>query len=99
MSRSFYFSKRAEKRLIELLEYLEKNWSEKEKNNFIAKLDRSVKIISKFPESFPHSKSNKFTHKCVLTKHNILIYRIHENEIEIIMIFDSRQNPKKILKK
>ena len=34
--------------------------------------------------------------KCLLTKHNMLYFRESDEIIEIITIFDTRQDPKKL---
>lgn len=59
MKREVIFSKNAEKRLIDLLEYLELKWSLKVINKFISKLDKSIYIIQNEPEIFPKSQVNK----------------------------------------
>ena len=41
--------------LSETIEYLEKNWTEKELWKFSAKLDHTIELISKTPEIFPDS--------------------------------------------
>jgi hypothetical protein len=34
-------------------------------------------------------------HQVLITKHNLLFYRILENKIELLTFFDTRQNPVK----
>lgn len=45
------------------------------------------------PKSCPESEEFKGLHKCVVTKHNSLFYRITDDEIEVITLFDNRQDP------
>jgi plasmid stabilization system protein ParE len=68
MKREIIFSKNAEKKLIDLLEYLEFKWSAKVRDKFISKLDKSVNLIQKEPEMFPKSQINNNQHRCVLSK-------------------------------
>jgi plasmid stabilization system protein ParE len=82
-------------RLLNLLEYLENKWSTKVKDDFIKKLDRSIVRISKYPESCPKSSELEGLHKCVVTKHNTFFYLVKTEEIEIVTLFDTRQNPSK----
>ncbi len=92
------FSKRAKIRLENLLDYLEKEWSEKSKDDFIKKLDRSILQIKKLPASCPESKEIRGLFKCVLTKQTTLYYRVKDQTIQIITLFDTRQNPGKLKK-
>jgi plasmid stabilization system protein ParE len=92
------FSKRAKVRLENLLDYLKKNWSEKSKNDFIIKLDRSIAQISKIPTICPESKKFKGLFKCVVTRQTTLFYRIKNQTIQVITLFDTRQNPDKLNK-
>jgi plasmid stabilization system protein ParE len=91
------FSKSAKIKLESLLIYLEKEWSVKSKNDFIKKLDRSIDQISKLPVSCPESKKFPGLFKCVVTRQTTLFYRIKDQTIEIIALFDNRQNPKELL--
>jgi plasmid stabilization system protein ParE len=55
--RNVRISIRAGKSLDKIIEYLEKEWSKKVKDNFIIKLDKSINQIKNFPESFVKSVS------------------------------------------
>ena len=63
---------------------------------FITEIETLLSNISKQPNLFPLVNKKLKVRKCVITKHNTLYYRIKENNIEIIRIFDTRQNPKKL---
>lgn len=93
-----FLSKRAESKLLELNMYLLESWGLKTRDKFISKLTNKIKQISSQPNSCPKSSEYKNLYKCVVTKHTILYYRIsHEqNRIEIITVFDTRQNPNKL---
>lgn len=91
-------SKRAKIKLENLLDYLEKEWSLKSKNDFIKKLDRSIAQISRLPESCPESRVFKGLYKCVVTRQTTLYFRLNDRTIEIITLFDTRQNPDKLKK-
>ena len=96
MAKHVYLSPTAKIRLDTLLEYLKQEWSEKVKWEFIEKLDRSISQISKFPSSCPESKDFKGLYKCVVTGQATLYYRINDDEIEIVTLFDTRQDPKRL---
>tara|TARA_R110002049_G_scaffold274592_1_gene452513 strand:+ start:1072 stop:1308 length:237 start_codon:yes stop_codon:yes gene_type:complete len=55
--------------LKETIDYLEKNWTERELSNFSAKLDHTIELISKTPELFPSSFEKIEIRKAVVEKH------------------------------
>ena len=91
-------SKRAKIKLENLLNYLEKEWSLKSKTDFVRKLDKSIIQKSKHPVSSPESKKFTGLYKCVVTKQTTIFYRIKSETVEIITLFDTRQNPTKLFK-
>ncbi|MFY0598511.1 MAG: type II toxin-antitoxin system RelE/ParE family toxin [Cyclobacteriaceae bacterium] len=95
-SRKVVLSATAKSKLSDLLTYLEIEWSVKVKNDFIKKLDQSLSRISNFPQSCPESIEIKGLYKCVVTKQNSLFYRIKPDKIEIITLFDTRQDPSQV---
>ena len=88
-----YLSPQAESKLDDLLFYLETEWSEKSKQKFIEKLKKKLSQISLQPRSCPESKEKTRVFKAVIEKHVSLYYRILGDEIEVITVFDNRQNP------
>jgi plasmid stabilization system protein ParE len=98
MIRKVRFSELAKNQLDELFDFLELKWPLEVKLKFIDKLDYSMKIISTFPEAFPISKTRPGLHRYIITPHNTIFYRVKPNLIEIVMIFDNRQNPEKLKK-
>ncbi len=96
MSRKVVISKTAERKLDKLFEYLTTEWSIKVKTDFVKKLDSSIDIIKNQPEIFPESRKGKSLRKCVITKQTTLFYRYNSKRINIVTIFDTRQNPNKL---
>jgi len=68
------------------------------KNDFISKFNRKINQIIKHPNSCPKSKEMGGIFKCVVTKQTTFYYRVNseKQEIEIITLFDSRQDPGKL---
>lgn len=91
-------SKRASNKLEKLLVYLELEWSLKVKNDFIKKLDKSLKRVQKFPESCQQTDFMKGLHMLVITKQTSLFYRFDSKNITIVTLFDNRMDPKKLKK-
>jgi plasmid stabilization system protein ParE len=95
-----YLSEQAENKLLLLTDYLLVKWNLKVKNDFIEKLTQKINQISEQPESCSVSKDFPGLYKCVVTKQTTFYYRIllDKNEIEIITVFDTRQNLNKVNK-
>lgn len=95
-----FLSELAERKLLKLSEYLLENWNLKTRDEFISKLSEKIKQISIQPDSCSKSSEFKNLYKCVVTKQTSFYYRIKwdKEEIEIITIFDTRQNPDKLKK-
>ena len=98
MIREIRLSKRAMKRLENLLVYLEEEWSTKVKHDFVRKLDKSLKQIQKLPDSYPESEKIRGLRKCVLSKQTTVFYRYSKTSIDVVTLFDNRQNPKSLKK-
>jgi plasmid stabilization system protein ParE len=94
--RKIFFSKTALKNIQEIKFYLVSEWSERIYNKFKTKLVENINLISINPEAFP--KSDKNIYKCVLNKQITIFYRFNTEEIQILSLFDTRQNPTKINK-
>jgi plasmid stabilization system protein ParE len=96
LSRKVVISKTAEKKLDKLFDYLIQKWPVTVKIEFVEKLDSSIGIIKNQPEIFPESKKGKGLRKCVITKQTTLYYRFNSKRINVVTIFDTRQNPNKL---
>lgn len=94
--RKVNFSETAVKNLEDINFYLISKWSERVYENFKTKLSENISLIATNPEAFP--KSNKNIYKCVLIKQVTIFYRFNSTEIQILSLFDTRQNPTKINK-
>ncbi|MBV5348516.1 type II toxin-antitoxin system RelE/ParE family toxin [bacterium] len=93
MNRRIRFSKSASAKLENLLVYLEIEWSMKVKENFIVKLDSSLLQIQNHPDSFPASEKINGLRKCVVTKQTTIFYKYSDQAINVVAIFDNRQDP------
>ena len=95
-----FLSELAENKLLKLNDFLLENWDLKVRNDFINKLSSKINQILEQPESYTQSFEFKGLYKCVVTKQTTFYYRINfdKKEIEIITVFDTRQNPDKLEK-
>jgi len=76
-----------------ILDYLDKNWGSKVASTFIELTEHTLKQISINPRQFPFCYKRRKIRKCVLTKHNSLFYRDGKTNVEILRIYDTRQDP------
>ncbi len=77
------------------IEYLEKNWTERELRNLALEIEETLSLLSHNPNLFQASDVKKDIRRVVVAKHNTLYYRINNNTIEILSFFSNRQSPKK----
>ena len=73
--------------------YLQSEWTEKIAFDYYEKLLAIISLIKRQPYSFPLFIVDKKIRCCPVTKHNMIYYRITEDEIFVLTVFDTRQNP------
>ena len=95
MAYKIIVKKRFTRKVVKLLNYLETEWNEKVAQDFNKKLDKQIERISVHPFSGITIKNFSNVRSVLITKHNRLYYRIKEDTIEIMNMYDTRMNPKK----
>jgi len=93
MSKQIIWSPLSEGDFAKILEYLNNNWDEKVANQFIDLVENVLEQISVNPRQFPVIFKKEKIRKCVLTKHNTMFYRDSKTYVDILRIFDTRQDP------
>jgi plasmid stabilization system protein ParE len=93
MPKQIIWSPLTENDFANFLDYLDKNWDRKVASNFIDLTENTLNQISLNPKLFPIWYNKKKVRKCVLTKHNTLFYRDSRSSIQILRIYDTRQDP------
>ena len=93
MPKPVIWSPLSEKDFSDILEYLNKNWGNNVAIDFIDLTEDILNQISINPKQSPVCYKKKKIRKCVLTKHNTLFYRGGKINVEILRIFDNRQDP------
>mgnify|MGYP006450159441 FL=1 len=83
-------------KLENLSGHLLKNRSKKVKDDFVAKLDHCIELIRTQPEIFPESIKGKQLRRCVITKQTTMYYRFNSKRINIVTLFDTRQDPNEL---
>lgn len=93
MALKIVWTPKAEKGLDNVLEYLEKNWTQLEILNLEQNLKELLERICKYPKICPETKNYKNLHKGFVDKNNYIIYRVRPKKkgIEIINFRGTKQ--------
>ncbi|OFX60807.1 MAG: hypothetical protein A2066_07355 [Bacteroidetes bacterium GWB2_41_8] len=85
---------RARTSYFTVLDYLHEDWTAKEIEQFINRVELVLKAIRKSPKLFPASKFNKKVRKAFIDKNNSLFYSAnsYQNQITVLTFYDNRQN-------
>lgn len=75
--------------------YIEKEWGIKSSEKFQSILDSKINSLSINPKIGRAIAKNKHIRKLTITKHNKIYYRVQNNEVIILALFESKQNPKR----
>ena len=81
---------------LQILEYLETNWTKKELKSFIGRTQKVIEYICDRPLLYSYSKEGNI-HKCIVAKKVSLFYRIEGTEIQLLVFWDNRQSPEKLI--
>lgn len=87
----------AQSTFSEAVQYLDENFSEKEIQKFVNKIQQTILIIRSNPKlGRPCKKTNIF--KIIINKRILLFYRYRptHNEIQLLSFWNTWQNPKKL---
>lgn len=95
MALDIVWSPRAIDNFSGVLEYLEENWNGLVTQDFARRTNKVIKLISEHPQMFRQISSENTAREAVIIKHNLLLYKIHKNQILIIAVFDTRKHPRK----
>lgn len=94
MSKSIIWSPLAESDLERILDYLNEKWNQQVVLDFLDKIENLTLQICVNPKQFPIINYKNKVRKFVVTKHNTIYYREMKKYIEILRVFDTRQDPK-----
>ncbi len=80
-----------------VIDYLLLEWPLPVAEKFVETIEKRIEVLSRFPNIGIASLKDASVRSIILTKHNKLYYRSNRDKIEILNIFDTRQNPEKNL--
>lgn len=96
MLKPIIWSPLAESDFDQILEYLYHKWNQQVTIQFIEITEKVIQKVAAKPKLFPVINKEEKIRKCVITKHNTLFYRETKTQIEILRIYDTRQDPDKL---
>jgi len=78
-----------------IVEYLRKEWSEKEVEKFISRTSEMLSTLKRYPEMCRPSLKRKNVRIGILSKHTQLVYHYkpRKKQIEILLFWSPKQNP------
>jgi plasmid stabilization system protein ParE len=84
----------------ERIDYLKLKWTEREIINFTNRVKEYLEVLKEEPLIGKRTGKRKNLHTGLIIREVSLIYRVKAItlEIELVVFFDNRQNPKKIRK-
>lgn len=96
--RNVIISPQAKEDILNIIVYLKEHWGQNVIDEFLQKLETFYRIISLNPRLFGYYNKSRNIRKYAISKQHIIYYRCRKNAIEIITVFDGRQNPVKLKK-
>jgi plasmid stabilization system protein ParE len=90
-----YVTPRAERNFDSIVDYIKQTWGEKTAKVFIQKVDEIFKLLKNFPLMGQVEKND--IRGFQLSPQTRILYRIRDNKIIILSLFDVRQDPNKKL--
>jgi plasmid stabilization system protein ParE len=91
-----YWTDESLSNLEAIIDYFNKNWTNRELENFKRKLGRQIELIEKKPKIFPVSQFNPRLRKAVLSKQTTIFFELTDKAVYITYLFSNRQNINKI---
>jgi len=95
MALKISWTKRASKNFDIILEYLEVEWGDQVAGRFIKDVYDFMELLAEFPEVGSIENREKNIRGFTLFKQVNIFYRINNDQIIILGLFDNRQNPTK----
>lgn len=91
-----FLSPSAKTDIENISEYLSQEWGMNVLTKFLLKVNWIINQIVINPWQYPVINSKLKIRRCVITKQNTLYYRVLSSKIEIVRIYDTRQDPNKL---
>lgn len=88
-----YWTDTAKETYWYILDFLSGNWGDKVVAKFISQTEKSISLIAQFPTLHECIADFSEVRKVVLHKNCSFLYRIANEKIELLVFWDTRQEP------
>jgi plasmid stabilization system protein ParE len=95
MAYQIIFKKRFTNKVQKVLSYLENEWSLNVAAEFIKKIDYRIEVLTKQHYIGLSSTRIKDVRGLLITRHNKMYYKIKDDNVIILNMYDTRMNPKR----
>ncbi len=95
MAKKIVWTKRANSKFNEVIDYLEKEWGHRVTQSFVRRTYDLLDLISDQPELGSIENQEKKIRGLLITKHNRLFYKTTDKEIILLNFFDTRSKRKR----
>ncbi|KAA5545727.1 type II toxin-antitoxin system RelE/ParE family toxin [Adhaeribacter rhizoryzae] len=91
MANKIVWTKRADKKFLNILKYLNEEWGQKVTKAFIRRTYNFLDLLIDFPEMDAVQNPSRNIRGFLLTKHTTVFYRIEGRNIILLNFFDNRK--------
>ena len=95
MEKKIVVTRRFRKNVHSIYEYLRKEFSTATGFKFLQKVEEKLDFIARHPEGGKASLKRTNVRSILFTPHNRIFYRIKNDQIQLLSIFDMRKDPKR----
>ncbi|MBK8984242.1 MAG: type II toxin-antitoxin system RelE/ParE family toxin [Ignavibacteria bacterium] len=95
MTLEIFWTKRADKKLGKICDYLNKDYGENSSNKFKTRINQIVNLLADFPDIGTLEVKERNIRGFIVVKQISLFYKVRDNNLIILNLFDNRQNPDK----
>jgi plasmid stabilization system protein ParE len=95
MAAQIIVTKKFRQNVLETYQYILNTFSSKTASIFLDRIEKRIDFIAAHPEAGKASQKRKNVRCVLLPPHSQIYYRLENETIEILFLFDMRQNPKK----
>ena len=80
-----------------IIEYLRREWTEREVENFVTRTEEMLSTLKRYPEMCRPSTKRKNVRIGILDKHTQLVYHYKpkKRQIEVLLFWGMKQDPSK----
>ena len=96
MALEIVWTKTAEIQLSKIIEYLERNWTEREIKRFFTKLEKGIETIRTKPEQHKKSQRKAGAYEYQLSQQTTVFYVFDDKIATILLLWPNRMNPKNL---